>query len=756
MVIRSKRIIVSVDGYSIVSSAKTSAGVFNASGTLVRTLSSGVDKTAGTYSYPTWDGKLDDGTTDAPSGTYTIKVQENNIAPTWEGALIGNTSTATTGADKLRAYYPASDMAINVSNAFIAHQYNELSGAVFRIDPNSPQKRWRMFPNAGMRQQITNKICTDGTRLYMGGSEPVNNAISFVLGVNISAYTPGTEYGYSLTDYMPFSNVTVDMGEGTIYKCADKTTTTARVTGMAVQQSGNYLFVTRKSDNSLHVIHKTTGAAVQTLTYTSPSLLAIDASDNLWMAYNGVVQKFTINSSTGALTASTSISGFTNVQGLSVSPDGATIAIADARSTGHQVFGYSTSAGTLTWTLGQAETYATSSVVANNKFYLTDLSTPSDVFTYVCYQPDGSLWVGDIGNYRQLKFNSSRTFSTAVYYQPLTYSVRVDPNNSTRVFADYLEYSIDYTKALQAGNANGAWSLVKNWGASVAAADNSNTNRLRNVVTLSNGRTYAVRYNSADAVNYYVIELGADNVVRNTTVTIPRYEAYEIQPDGSVLGTDDGLTFKRKALTGFDGSGNPLWGSYSNVSTAANVSTDPKQSNPYQRIAGPTVNNIYPYYRADAVNAYHLGGVASGGTSFKFKTSKSVSTTVGDPFPSDGSYDIGNVGTQARGNIVMTLPDEAIIITGYNGEGWDGGGQTNYYNIYSDNGLFLRRFGVNGHANEEAKAEMAGNASSPALVKGTDGAVYMYHNDESYHSGTHRWKITGLNTIIIHSKTVVL
>ncbi|UFH53110.1 PA14 domain-containing protein [Spirosoma sp. KNUC1025] len=41
---------------------------------------------------------------------------------------------------------------------------------------------------------------------------------------------------------------------------------------------------------------------------------------------------------------------------------------------------------------------------------------------------------------------------------------------------------------------------------------------------------------------------------------------------------------------------------------------------------------------------------------------------------------------------------------------------------------------------------MAGNAFSGSLVKVGDD-LYYYHNDENYHSGIHRWKIAGLNTI---------
>ena len=42
---------------------------------------------------------------------------------------------------------------------------------------------------------------------------------------------------------------------------------------------------------------------------------------------------------------------------------------------------------------------------------------------------------------------------------------------------------------------------------------------------------------------------------------------------------------------------------------------------------------------------------------------------------------------------------------------------------------------------------MAGNALTPIVVKDSNGDLYLYHGDESDHSGVHRWKITGLNTV---------
>ncbi|RDC66119.1 PA14 domain-containing protein [Adhaeribacter pallidiroseus] len=88
------------------------------------------------------------------------------------------------------------------------------------------------------------------------------------------------------------------------------------------------------------------------------------------------------------------------------------------------------------------------------------------------------------------------------------------------------------------------------------------------------------------------------------------------------------------------------------------------------------------------------------------------------------------------------------IIWGYHGEFWKQG-QTNKWNHFYDNGLFVGQFGITRWdiAGKVAVKGMAGNSFSPVIVKTSDGAAYLYHNDESEHGGIHRWKINGLNTI---------
>ena len=95
--------------YTLPAAAKTSAGVFTADGTLLRTLWSNQSDPSGVNS-AIWNG-LDDHGQPLPPGGYMIKVLHSQVSYTWEGVL-GNTSTAQTGLTVRRAYYPIHDIAI--------------------------------------------------------------------------------------------------------------------------------------------------------------------------------------------------------------------------------------------------------------------------------------------------------------------------------------------------------------------------------------------------------------------------------------------------------------------------------------------------------------------------------------------------------------------------------------------------------------------------------------------------------------------
>ena len=97
------------------------------------------------------------------------------------------------------------------------------------------------------------------------------------------------------------------------------------------------------------------------------------------------------------------------------------------------------------------------------------------------------------------------------------------------------------------------------------------------------------------------------------------------------------------------------------------------------------------------------------------------------------------------------------ILYNLHDEGWKQS-QTNMWNLYWENGLMVGQFGVVGYdyLGQEAPAMMAGNTFTAAFVLDTaTGYGYVFHNDESFHSGLGCWQITGLNTIAVQSAPFV-
>jgi hypothetical protein len=208
------------------------------------------------------------------------------------------------------------------------------------------------------------------------------------------------------------------------------------------------------------------------------------------------------------------------------------------------------------------------------------------------------------------------------------------------------------------------------------------------------------------------------------------------------------LIFARKVLRGFDGLNNPTWESPIIFANTNVTNDDPDFGGAYTMPISITSTGVVISFSSNKpVNGkerYHLGGLQTGSSEWLWKTARSTHSGYQGAFPANGDFDIGN-GVEYAGNVALAI--DRNIFWGYNGEFWKQS-QTNKWNHIYDNGLFVGQFGITGPevAGVEGPAMMAGNAFSPAMVKiGED--YYLYHNDESYHSGVHRWKITGLNTI---------
>jgi hypothetical protein len=461
--------------FSLPHAYSTSAGVYDSTGNLVRTLWKKKAFPSGSYNL-SWNDTDDSGAV-LPSGNYSVKLLYHHMAYTWEG-VIGNTSSAFTGYNVWRALVGPTDLAIDsAGNAVTTVGYNEGQPGVKRWSSSDPQT-----PNdalAADQNTSWNFVATDGTSYYVAntGSGWDGNNNTFVVRYNVSDNSTATfSQGTSVSttggsSYASAIDVSTEVGSPPTFDRSFITVHAA--SGLAVQQSGNLLAVSHQGQNQVRLFNKTTGLAVSTLSVTSPGQVAFAPSGDLWVLSGTTVVRYTNLSSTP--TVATTISGFSAPLAVAVNPSNSDIVLVADGGASQQVKCYNAS-GMSQWTLGQSGGYANGVNVTTGKFlflcydnnYAPNIGNGVPL-TYLAFQGDGSFWVGDPGNCRMLHFSSGRSYQGQVAYLPDRQNMTADPNNPARVFSGYLEFQVDYTKPLLPGDpdttlgGNGSWQLVRNW-----------------------------------------------------------------------------------------------------------------------------------------------------------------------------------------------------------------------------------------------------------------------------------------------------
>lgn len=735
--------------FTLGDSANTSAGVFKSDSTLIRTLWSGVRYSVGIH-IEKWDGLLDD-STPAPSDNYHVKILSNNVTYTWQGAAIGNTSDSLSGQSKIKVGYYPQDLSISQNTLFYGSEYMEKEFSQHKIslsDIGADTVVISGGPDYGSGQ-VTVYVCSDSVRTYWGGYYV--DGQSFVFATNISDNSEVT---------FP-SGVTVSAVTAKSYS-ALAVVKNNYIRGIAVQKKHNYIFVSRT--DSLFVNNKITGASVQKLRIVGAGRLAIDTADRLWLTHGSIIEKYTVNTDGTLTTTGITITGVGNVGAIAVSPNNTKVAICDDSLSQQVVKFYNANTGAYISTLGTPGGYMTNATVNNNKFYFRDNLPRQYPYTTafqggIAYQSDSSFWVIDGNNCRIQHYASNNSFINRIQYIPYHYVTQVDANDSTRVFDGYREYQVNYTSPIQQ-----SWTLKNNWQAGISKPGINNFLGMTNPVTLSNGRTYVMQSGDSNpALDVGIFELITGGVARYTGINLT--QLHGINKDGSLtLNTwADHEDIRQYGLTGFDGSNNPQWSSAYTTLAAFPPSTAAGDFGPrrYSKIQNAITKNATVVWfnpdRTDATTSFgsnivgkefHLGGQKVGSNKWLWKTSIGTDPQYSGDYPNDGSFDNGNGVIYAGGFYVVK--DENIIWS-YHGEFWKGK-QNNRFDHYWQNGLLVSVFGVD---LEEVQRSLgypgaAGNAATGALVKvGND--LYLYHSDESVHSGLTRWKISGLNTVKIQT-----
>jgi hypothetical protein len=109
--------------------------------------------------------------------------------------------------------------------------------------------------------------------------------------------------------------------------------------------------------------------------------------------------------------------------------------------------------------MGTPGGYSVDAGVNDSKFYFSDINGSgigaNSKLPFIAYQPDGSFWVNDPGNFRVQHYSSGRTFINRIMSLGSNYSVFADKNNISKVFSEYLEFAIDYSTQTLTGTTVG-------------------------------------------------------------------------------------------------------------------------------------------------------------------------------------------------------------------------------------------------------------------------------------------------------------
>lgn len=724
--------------YYLNEKSTTSAGVYK-NGRLVRTLWSNVEKPAGYFDF-SWDRKGD--SLQTISSPYQIKVIANNIKYKWK-ANIGNTSRDSIGSNKIRALRTPTDGVEAGNFIYFSTGFVEGNTSTFKISKNDIRRMIPIRPSLCGDADAEVRFCaTDSNLVYWAGIDawsrawPSTNktppdtnswADCFIFATKVSndtdyIFSSGVTLKPSLAQCRTYSAIGVSLKD-----------TSAKPTGLAVMKNGNYLYLTQLGKSQVKCFNKITGALIQTI---SLSLGDICIRDSFLYGISGnSIKGYKINSNGTLSNTSFNVS---ISKPINVSCNNSLIYVTVAST--HQIKAYNTS-GVLQWTYGQSGGYKGSPYVTNDKFHFVDYNDlTSKGFTFPC--SDGSIWISDAGNCRQIRINSSRNYLESFSYLPMNYNASAIGN---RVFSGFIEF-------------NDSNKLVANWSGNLKSGYlNINRRDIFSDIFTSNNKTFATihyypngLYNDAGRTPE-IVEL-SDTGIRLTGIRLinsnsNRYFIYSISPNGdmyrydyteSTSGTD--TVFKKN----FNGlvNGNPSWSNWSVYSIV------PITSNSPIRYSSNKINSNLVFFSANwANNGYHLGRVIN--NKWIWMTSPSTPRSYTGQMPTSDSFDCGNNVEYAGGNCYNI---DSFYAWNYIGEFWKNS-QTNVWKLFHQDGLMLTQFGKTGpqsislSGNIDAPIEASGNSFAGQMVKKSNGNLVIYYNDESRHGAIGSFEISNLNTI---------
>lgn len=733
----------------------TSAGVYAADGTLVRTLWRGERLGAGRLSRR-WDHRYDNGTL-APAGAYTVRLIHHDLSYRWDG-VVGNTSVGY-GAVPHRSYQPPTALTLDGTQLHFGVGYNEGQPVIQGFDTRQPQKP---APRVGRTDPFigVGLLASDGTRLYAANTGGISS-IGFVAAFDLATGTLARfGQGQPLCLARMNDGVTCYGPQNYPSVISVRSSGEPMPTGLAVQRNGNLLAVAYGGENTVRLFDKTSGQLVAQLQVPlaahSTNQIAMSAGGDLWVVSVTAVLRYTDLATRPRLALA--IAGLDRPLAVATDPgDDDTVWVADGGASQQlKRYGRGGAPGSV---IGQPGGMAGSAAVGADRLCFQFGGNREQ--TALAVDAQHRVWVVDTCNNRMLHLGAGGELLDQVAYLPTLYVATVDGGRPERVFAAFMEFEVDYARDLSSA---GAWRLVRNWlpvlPAALRDADSRNWGwtGFPSVQTLSNGRTYALLNVARRQV---IVELTASGTVREV-VRLPQTAAGQsmvVLYEGGELGyaRDVGgrQVVYRQRVEGFDAAGNPVW-----ASQPAVVASVPKDATaPFHRIgtftgiSGPrypiTASGMVVYFSPSVADpdGFHLGAAARGGTQWAWQASAS------GPLDGRGNFQTRTSDSRIQYGGNLAMAQGRSVVYGFHGEsctdlGTGGVGQANQFMHFLDNGLFVGQFGVrNIGSNAAVVPGRAGNSFSPALVR-AGGRLYLYHNDESVWGGLHRWQLQGADDIV--------
>lgn len=740
--------------FSLPVAATTSAGIYGDDGRLVRTLWRGLPLPAGPQSL-VWNGLDDSGRSVAPA-RYTVRLLHHRVKHIWEG-VIGNSSSAEGGTRVHKAYLPPASLVIEGDQAIYAVGYNEQQPGLHGFRLAAPQLNTRPLPSTDTFAAY-GMIATDGRRLYWTNTGGMSTT-TFVGALDLAN---GERHTFSAGRAICLHHhvKTRECYRAHAYDSVIdvQTDPTQLPTGIAVQRAGRVLAVAHGAAGLVRLFDKTTGEALGSISVDlapqALNQLAMSPDGDLWvisgeqvLRYTGLPAQPRVLRAVGPIARALAIATPVNDDVLWVADGGASQQLRRFDAT-----------GTPGAVIGRPGGQGTDPAVTADRLCFRGRTGREQ--TGLAISDAGDVWVADTCNNRMLRFRHGESTSDAqVAYLPAVYASTADHRNTSRVFANFLEFEVDADAPLGRGR---PWRLVRNWlaGLSWLPASRQTVNwgfgGLVSVETLGNGRTYGVV--RADD-RFHLVELPASGPLRFIrTLNAPiagqtGLVMYENGDLGHSLSNSTLQTVLRYPLSGFDAIGNPTWAEQPTV-----IATVPKrEGTPWNRGAFSgalpprfplTASGIVVFHDQAVVGneGFHLGGVKRDARDWHWLASPT------GPLDGRGAFQTKAVDQSVHygGNLVWTHGRH--IVYGYHGEFFKDlqtgvVGQANQFMHFDDSGLFIGQFGhPSTRPGMPSQPGLSGNAFSPTLVAHGP-LLYLYHNDESSHGGIHRWRFDGIAEI---------